>query len=104
MTTDPYVLDETATIADAMAAVSDRGVRHLPILRDGKPVGVVYDRDLRRVEGLLAADIDHRGMADKLLSGRAVSLVEGDPVTVTVDATAKEVVAAMLEAHVGSLL
>jgi len=104
MTAHPHVLSETDSIADAMALASDHGVRHLPIVRDGKPIGVISDRDLRRVEGLLAADVDRRGLADKLLAGRAMSLLEGEPVTIPLEATAKEVVDAMLEAHVGSLL
>lgn len=104
MTKHPHVVDERATISEAMGLVSEHGVRHLPVIRDGKPIGVLSDRDLRRVEGLLAADIDSRGTADKLLGGPVVALLEGEPVTVLDGATAKEVIAAMLDGYVGAVL
>jgi CBS domain-containing protein len=46
MTKDPETLEEDQTIACALNKMSVGGYRHIPIVRHGKPVGVVSIRDL----------------------------------------------------------
>jgi CBS domain-containing protein len=46
MTKDPETLEETQTIACALNKMSVGGYRHIPIVKRGKPVGVVSIRDL----------------------------------------------------------
>ncbi|MBL8384834.1 MAG: CBS domain-containing protein [Burkholderiales bacterium] len=46
MTPDPLALDETATAFDAALAMARRAIRHLPVTRAGRLVGVVSERDL----------------------------------------------------------
>jgi CBS domain-containing protein len=46
MTKDPETLEETQTVACALNKMSVGGYRHIPIVKRGKPVGVVSIRDL----------------------------------------------------------
>ncbi len=46
MTEDPFCIDPSTTIEEAMSIVTNRRVRHLPILHDGKLVGIVSSGDL----------------------------------------------------------
>jgi CBS domain-containing protein len=46
MTKNPETLEETQTIACALNKMSVGGYRHIPIVKRGKPVGVVSIRDL----------------------------------------------------------
>ncbi|MBN1587546.1 MAG: CBS domain-containing protein [Candidatus Omnitrophica bacterium] len=46
MTPDPVALRETDSLAAALHKMSVGGFRHLPVLRDGKPVGVVSVREV----------------------------------------------------------
>jgi CBS domain-containing protein len=46
MTREPETLEETQTIACALNKMSVGGYRHIPIIKRGKPVGVVSIRDL----------------------------------------------------------
>ncbi|MFQ6005915.1 MAG: CBS domain-containing protein [Woeseia sp.] len=46
MTKDPYCVDPSTTVEQAMSIVTARRVRHLPVLRDGKLVGLVSSGDL----------------------------------------------------------
>lgn len=46
MSSNPLTIDATATIGDARALVADRGVRLLPVVEDGKLVGVLGRSDL----------------------------------------------------------
>jgi acetoin utilization protein AcuB len=51
MTRDVVTLGPGASAAEAWAACRDNGIRHVPIVEDGRLVGVVSDRDLRDVRG-----------------------------------------------------
>lgn len=48
MTVDPVSLSEEDTLAYAVNKMSVGGYRHIPITRDGKPVGIISVRDVLR--------------------------------------------------------
>lgn len=48
MTREPAVVTRNDSIRTAIQRMRDRGCRRLPVVEDGKVVGIVSDRDLRR--------------------------------------------------------
>ena len=54
MTSDVATVATTTTLGDAMTLMRTLGIRHLPVLRDGRFVGIVDDRLI--ASALLAAD------------------------------------------------
>ena len=48
MTADPLTLGPDATPADAAKIMLDNGFRHVPIVEDGRAVGIVSIRDVAR--------------------------------------------------------
>jgi predicted transcriptional regulator len=46
MTEDPFCIDPSTTIEEAMSIVTNRRIRHLPVLHNGKLVGIVSSGDL----------------------------------------------------------
>ncbi len=46
MTKDPYCVDPSTTVEEAMGIVTHRRVRHLPILHNGEVVGIISSGDL----------------------------------------------------------
>jgi len=48
MTHDPVVLRHNETIAVALNKMAVGGFRHIPIVEDGRPTGIVAARDLFR--------------------------------------------------------
>lgn len=46
MTTDPVAVDPSATAHDAAQAMRAKGIRRLPVVDDGRPVGIVSLGDL----------------------------------------------------------
>lgn len=46
MTSSPVSLDIESSAAQAQVMMSDKGIRHLPITRDDKPVSIITDRDI----------------------------------------------------------
>lgn len=49
MTRDVITLGPEASAAEAWSICRDRGIRHIPIVEEGRLVGLVSDRDLRDV-------------------------------------------------------
>lgn len=47
MTREPLTIEPSTTLPEAMEAMKSRGVRHLPVVRQGVLHGIVTDRDLR---------------------------------------------------------
>ena len=50
MTTDLAVIAEDASVAEAMELMSERGIRHLPVVRGRQALGMVSMRDLMDIE------------------------------------------------------
>ena len=48
MTTDPFCVSPTTDVKSALREITQRHIRHLPILEDGKVVGVLSSGDLNR--------------------------------------------------------
>jgi CBS domain-containing protein len=46
MTAEPVVVTSTATVSEAMAIVSEKRCRHLPVVEDNRLVGLVSSGDL----------------------------------------------------------
>jgi signal-transduction protein with cAMP-binding, CBS, and nucleotidyltransferase domain len=49
MTIGPVTVDVDEPIANVATLMLDEGVRHVPVMRDGRVVGIVSERDVLRV-------------------------------------------------------
>ena len=49
MTPDPQTLDVESTLLDAVLLIRRAELRHIPIMEDGRVVGILTDRDVGRV-------------------------------------------------------
>ena len=93
MSTDVKTIGDDQPMATAHKLMRDRSVRHLPVLHQGKLVGIVTDRDLRLIETL--RDVD----PDKVAVSEAMT---GDVYTIGPDASLDEVVGSMAASKYGS--
>ncbi len=89
MTAAPHTIGTDQTLTTAHALMRDHKIRHLPVLSDGKLVGVVTARDLQMIEGLPGVDPDEVTVEDAMSS---------DPYAVAPD-TSLEWVAAEMAVH-----
>ena len=94
-TPDPVTVCEDTGIEELQRLMDAHGIRHLPVLRDGRVVGVVSDRDVRAVVGLSVAE---------KLQVCASDIMAEDPLTVSALASLDEVAYAMAERKVGSAI
>jgi len=93
MTTSPHTIGEDQPMAVAHRMMREHKIRHLPVLRGAKIVGLVSDRDLHMVETL--KDVDPR----TVLVSEAMSQ---EPYVVSPDAALDEVVSTMARGKLGS--
>lgn len=104
MTPDVVTLDTGATIADAMAHLTEHEVRHLPILENGRIVGVISDRDLRRVEGLLAQQVGAPDRSANVLGAPVTALISREPITCQKSTHIDEVIDLIVLSGVGAVV
>ncbi len=66
MTACPHTIGSEQTLARAHEMMRELGVRHLPVLRSGKLVGVLSQRDLYFLETLAGVDVEIDSVADAM--------------------------------------
>jgi acetoin utilization protein AcuB len=80
------------SVRDAIQLLDDSDIRHLPIVEDGRLVGIVSDRDLRGYE-----------RSDELLATRVGEVMRPEPVCMEAGESIASVIDVMLEYKVGAL-
>lgn len=94
-TPDPVTAAESTSIEELSKLMKENGVRHIPIVRGERVVGIVSDRDIRVASGLSARE--------KMLV-RASDIMVSDPVTVSSQTSLDEVAFEMSESKIGSVI
>ena len=94
-TPDPVTADENVMVDDLQLLMDKHGIRHLPIVRGNRVVGVISDRDLRLFAGLSAAE---------KFQVRAGDIMAEHPLTVSASLPLDEVAYAMSERRIGSAI
>ncbi len=56
MTPNPITIDSGASVIEAYRRMQSSGCRHLPVIQDGKLIGLVSQRGLYRLETLVNVD------------------------------------------------
>jgi CBS domain-containing protein len=103
MTTEVFTLgcEHVLTLADDL--MSFERIRHLPVLEEGRVVGVVSQRDLFRAS--LAAALGYRPRAHRMLQRtiRVTEVMSAPAITVSPEAMVTEAARVMIEQKIGCL-
>jgi len=99
MTREVVVLSPETTAAEALAICRERRVRHLPVLEEGRLVGIISDRDLRSA----APALGDPGRAEALGEIRISEVMTSDVVSARPDDPIEEAANAMRERRIGCL-
>jgi acetoin utilization protein AcuB len=108
MSSSVLSVESTATVREAIRLIEDSEIRHLPIVDDGRLVGIVSDRDLREYRIPLMLEIERlgetdRARADELLDTAISAVMSSDIVSVDSGETIESVIDAMLEYKIGAV-
>jgi CBS domain-containing membrane protein len=103
MTQDVSTLgrNDTLDVADDMMTLER--IRHLPVLDEGRVVGVVSQRDLFRSALAVALGYGENAQKRLLRTLRVKEVMREPAITISPEATAKEAARLMLEYKIGCL-
>jgi len=84
MSAAPALTTRKATLAEAHQVMREKRVRHLPVVEEGKLVGVVSQRDLYLLETLRGVD-GQRELVEEAMTDEPFAVSPGDPLEVVVE-------------------
>lgn len=103
MTREVISTTPSESIRAALLKIEDQDIRHLPVLDDGRLVGMISDRDLREQRLPLMEEIEDPDYADNLLSAPISSVMSGDVLSVDTGESLRAAVDLMIEYKVGAV-
>jgi CBS domain-containing membrane protein len=103
MTTDLITLDETDSLNLAQAEMSLARIRHLPVVRKGRLVGLVTHRDILRAMCSVFSDLDATEHNEVLRNILVKEIMATHVVTIGPDADAAEAGRRLLAGKLGCL-
>ena len=100
MTENPYTAGPGNTIYEVLWTMTDRGIRHVPVLQENELIGILSERDMRQFSlSMLDAP---ESIAEKLKQS-VVDFMSSDVVTVSLDTPISELIDLLIENRVGAL-
>lgn len=103
MTSSVTTVDHEARLLDAALLMRSSGFRHVPVVDNGRLVGIISDRDVKGASPSLFAEISQEEYNRIFETTPVAKVMTKDPKTVTPDATLKDVVAMMQENKFGAV-
>ena len=103
MSKDLITIDEAASIMKASKLMKQNGIRHLPILRQGRLVGIISDRELKEATPSKATTLDIHEMYHLLDQITVKSLMPKQLYTITPEQTVEKAAAVMLKHNISAL-
>ena len=93
MTTNVTTLEPSSRLLDAVLLMRSSGFRHVPVISDGKLVGIISDRDIKRHSPSMLAKISQEEYnkifeettIEKVMSKDPISVLPTAPITDVVD-------------------
>ncbi len=104
MTSNPITINSTATIADASELMRSNQFRRLPVVDNGKLVGLVTDRDLRAVSASPATTLSIFELNYLLAKMQIKDIMQKKVVTIQADATVEEAALLLYNHKIGGLV
>jgi acetoin utilization protein AcuB len=100
MTRSVIMAEATTTMHDAITLMTDNHIGMLPVMDQGKLVGIVTDRDIRRASPADTVMLDVRHIMYHLSRVELASIMTANPVTVPFDFTLDETAEVLLKKRI----
>ena len=100
MSKNVVTIDVVDSMEDAMKLLKQHGIRMLPVLKKGKLVGIVTDRDLKKASASDATTLEIHELLYLLTKIKVKDIMTKDPITVSPDYTVEETAQVLLESKI----
>ena len=104
MTKDPVTVAPDIPVLEAKELLKTHKFRRLPVVRDGKLVGIVTDRDLREVSASPATTLSVHELNYLLAKMKISDIMKKNVLTIAADATIEEAALIMYREKIGGLI
>ncbi len=103
MTREVRTLEEKQSLREALTLQQRHKIRHIPVVADGRVVGILTDRDLKRASPSLLSGIDQKQYDELLETIRVGQIMTRNPHTVTPETPLKHVAKILIDRKFGAL-
>jgi len=103
MTTDAVTVDQDTPVIKLIELLEKHDISHLPVMADGRLVGIVTDQDLKGIHPSRSGTIKARELHYFLAEMKARDVMKRNPVTVRPDETVEVAAVKMLEHKVSGI-
>jgi acetoin utilization protein AcuB len=103
MSKDPITITDETSMMKAIHLMKQNRFRRLPVLHNGRLVGIVSDRDLKEASPSKATTLDVHELYYLLAELQVKDIMTRDPVTVSPEATVEHAAQLMLENTISGL-
>jgi acetoin utilization protein AcuB len=103
MTSDVVTISPDTTLPDAHRLMDEKSIRRLPVLKDGKLVGIVTRGDVRGAEPSGATTLSIWELHYLLAKVKIKEVMTPNPITISQDATIGEAAQEMLDNRISGL-
>ena len=104
MTANPYTVEKKAPITDAMALMHDKGMRRLPVVDNGKVVGILTKGDIAAVSPTKATTLSIYEVNYLLSKTLVKDVMTKDVITISPDDLLEEAAVLMRNNKIGCLV
>ena len=99
----PAFVDEGDSMKKAMDLLKENEIRHLPVLKDGKLVGILSERDIKQASPSQATALEIREIYYLLAKIKVKQIMTRRPYTISSTATIEEAALILREKKIGCL-
>jgi len=103
MSKDPITINDDTSMMKAIHLMKQNRFRRLPVLQEGRLVGIVSDRDLKEASPSKATTLDVHELYYLLSELQVKDIMSRDPITVAPDDTVEHAAQLMLENTISGL-
>ena len=103
MSEEVIVLDENASIMKASQVMKEHDIRRIPVVRNGRLVGIISDRDIKEATPSKATSLDVHELYYLLAEVRIKDIMTPDPIHVKPEDTVEYAAVLMLENRISGL-
>ena len=97
MSSEVITIEENDSMQEALKLLKEHDIRMLPVMKKGKLVGIVTDRDLKKASPSDATTLEVHELLYLLTQVEVKEIMTRDPVTVLPDYTVEETAQVLLE-------
>jgi acetoin utilization protein AcuB len=97
MTKDPITVDANDSMQTAAKFLKENNIRGLPVMKNGKLIGIVTDRDLKRASASDANTLDIHELLFLIEKIKIKEVMTKNPITIPVDYTIEEAAEVLLD-------